>query len=153
MEKKSAYLGFIKNLEGQKRMSDVLLARTLLADIGGKGRVSDMIYSAYTKLQKLFPHDDEPHKQWSERRLKAWWNRETENVMHWQMVELFQAAAKAKEERELIEAARREHAEFIQKTTAIAAILERTDQAFHSDQIAALRQQSRGMGRPGNRGD
>ena len=139
MEKKSEYLDLMKHKKGRVEMSDVLLARALVQDIGGQGRVSEMLYSALKTLRQMFPHRDEPHKQWNERRLKAWWNKESENVMHWQMVELYQAAAKAKEERALLAAARREHAEFVAKTARLAALIEHQDEAFHSASIDALR--------------
>lgn len=146
MEKKSEYLDLMKHKKGRVEMSDVLLARALVQDIGGQGRVSEMLYSALKTLRQMFPHHEEPHKQWNERRLKAWWNRESENVMHWQMLELFEAAKKAKDERELLAAARREHAEFIAKTARIAALLEHQDEAFHSAQIEAMGQQCGRMG-------
>lgn len=123
-------------------MSDVLLARSLVQDIAGSGRVNEVLYAAYKKLQKMFPHDDEPHKKWTESRLKSWWYRESENVMHWQMCELYKAAAKAKEERALLTAARREHAEFIAKTARLRALLEFTDEAFHRNEIERLGQLS-----------
>lgn len=133
-----------KNHEGNQEygrgtvMSDVLLARSLVVDIGGGGRINEIIYSAFKKLQRMFPHEDEPHRRWTEKRLKSWWYRESENVMHWQMVELYQAAAKAKEERELLAAARREHAEFIAKTARLRSLLEHQDEAFHRTQIEGL---------------
>jgi len=123
-------------------VTDVVLARALVKDIGGHGRVNEMLYVAYKRLSKLFPHDDEPHKKWSERRLRGWWNRESENVMHWQMVELYKAAAKAKEERALIDAARSEHAEFIRKTAAISELLKHTDTDQIGAEIEALRKQN-----------
>lgn len=154
MENFSEYLELMKHKKGQVEMSDVLLARSLVRDIGGKENpVGVMLFEAFDKLRKMFPHNGEPHYQWTERRIKAWWNRETENVLHREMVELFEAAQKAKEERGLISAARREHADFIAKTARLAAILEHQDEAFHRNQIEALGQQSRGMGGTGNSGD
>ena len=134
-------------------MSDVILARSLVQDIGGPGRVNEVLYSAYKRLQKMFPHTKDYQNRWSEHRLRNWWYGRSTGVHHWQMVELYQAAAKAKEERALLAAARREHAEFIAKTARIAALLEHQDEAFHSAQIAALGQQSRGMGGARDRGD
>jgi hypothetical protein len=153
MEKKSEYLDFVKYRKGRTEMSDVLLARELVNDIGGSGRVNEIIYRALKALQKMFPHDDEPHKRWTERRLKSWWNRESENVMHWQMVELYQVAAKEKEERALLDAARREHAKFIEKTARLRAVLERQDEDFHSPQIEGLGSIMGRVDRPRNQGD
>lgn len=142
-----------KTEQGQKQMEDVVLAKGLIKDIGGSGYVSTMIGTACDKLRELFPHVGKPKRQWTERRLWMWWNEETEVVRFWQMTELYQAAARVKEERELLAAARREHAEFIAKTARIAALLEHQDEDFHSAQIAAMGQQSRGVGRAGNQGD
>lgn len=119
-------------------MSDVAIARSLIRDIGGSSSVNDMLYSANKLLSKLFPHNGDASLQWSERRLKRWWYRETEVVRHTQMMELYEAARKAKEERELIEKARREHAEFIARTASLKAMLERQDEDFHSPQIGGL---------------
>jgi hypothetical protein len=123
MEKKSRILDKAK--QGKcKQMSDVATANYLVRSIGGGGRVSDILYEAALKLQKLFPHKGEPKKQWTERRLKAWWNNETDVVRHWQMMELYAAAEAAKSEQELLRAARRDHAEFIEKTSRIRALAE-----------------------------
>ena len=69
------------------------------------------------------------------------------------MVELYEAAKRAKEDRELIAAARREHAEFIQKTARLAAMLEYQDTDFHCNQVEAIRGQSSRVDSSGNQGD
>lgn len=120
-------------------MSDVILARSFIQDIGGESRVNAMLYAAYKRLHKMFPHEAEPHRRWSEGRLRAWWYRQSENVTYSQMTELYQAAKKAKEERALLKAAREEHAEFVRKTARLAQFLEQQDEAFHRPQIDALR--------------
>lgn len=134
----------------RKQMSDVATANYLVRSIGGGGRVCDFIYHACEKLNEMFPHNGDASKQWTQRRLRGWWNNDSDKVLHWQMVELYEAAAKAKEESELIQAARRDHADFIAKTARIAALLEHQDEDFHRDQIAGIRQQSSRMGGPGN---
>lgn len=139
--------------KGKTVMEDVVLARGLIKDIGGTVKVAAMIGNACDLLRSYFPHDGEPRKQWTERRLWAWWSQTTDVVRHWQMVELYEVAAKTKEERELIAAARREHAEFMAKTARIASILEHQDEDFHRDQIAGIRQQSGRMGRAGTQGE
>jgi len=121
--------------------------------VGRDNPVGVMLYEAFKKLRKMFPHDDEPHKQWTERRLKSWWNRESENVMHWQMCELFETAKRDKEERVLIAAARREHAEFIAKTARLRSLLEHQDEDFHRTQIEGMGGQLGRVGMPGIDGD
>lgn len=148
MEKNSEHLEFLKYREGMKAMSDVALAKSLIKDIGGGGQVATMIFNAYTTLSRMFPQS-----QWTARRLKSWWNQETENVLHREMRELYQAAQTRKAEQELIREARNEHKEFLAKTARIAALLERQDPDFYRPQIEAMGEQSRGMGRPGNQGD
>ena len=144
--------GTNKNIEEKQKgrrkreMSDVALARSLVRDIGGPGRVNEVLYAAYKRLQRMFPHEQDNFNKWTENRLKGWWYGTSKHVYHWQMRELYEAAAKAKEERELVAAARKEHAEFIAKTARLAALLEHADEAFHSAQIEAMGQQSRRMG-------
>jgi hypothetical protein len=149
MEKISEHLDFLKYREGKTEMSDVAMAKELIRDIGGSGHVSTVLYSAYTTLSRMFPHRDDPRQQWTTRRLKSWWNSETENVLHREMRELYEAARARKAEEELIREARNEHRKFIEKTTAIAALLERQDEAFHGAHLEALGEQLRRMGLPG----
>jgi hypothetical protein len=125
--------------KGQKSMEDVVQAQGFIRDIGGPGKVGAMIGNACDYLTKLFPHQGEPRKQWTERRLWEWWCNRSDVVRHWQMMELYRAAEIKKQERQLLEAARREHAEFIAKTANLAALLEHQDEAFNSPQIEALR--------------
>lgn len=140
--------------KGQKTMDDVMQAKDFIRDIGGpEKKVSAIIGQAAYCLKQMFPHHGEPRKQWTERRLWEWWNKQSELVRHWQMVELYRAAEAKKQERELLEAARRSHAEFIARTARLAALLEYQDSDFNRDQIAALREQNGRMGRPGNQGD
>jgi hypothetical protein len=153
MEKKSEHLDFLKYREGKKEMSDVAMAKDLIRDIGGPGHVATVIYNTYTTLSRMFPHRDDPKKQWTARRIKSWWNGETENVQYREMRELFQAAQVKKAEQALIREARNEHKQFLAKTAAIAALLERQDPDFFGPQIEGLGKQSRGMDRARNQGD
>lgn len=139
--------------KGQKTMDDALQAQGYIRDIGGPGRPTVIISIAAEVLDKLFPHKDEPKKQWTERRLWEWWSNRSDVVRHWQMCELHRAAETKKQERVLIDAARREHAEFIARTTRLAEMLERQDEAFHSAQIEGLRRQSCRVDRSGNQGE
>lgn len=152
MEKKSEHLDFLKYREGKKEMSDVAMAKDLIRDIGGPGHVATVIYNTYTTLSRMFPHRDDPKKQWTARRIKSWWNGETENVQYREMRELFQAAQVKKAEQALIREARNEHKQFLAKTAAIAALLERQDPDFHSAQVDALRGSLGSLDRPGNEG-
>ncbi|OMQ42042.1 hypothetical protein [Ensifer sp. 1H6] len=130
MEKKSGFLEKLK--QGKcKDMSDVATANYLIRSIGGGGRVGDILFEAAGILKKLFPHKGDPKKQWTERRLKAWWNNETDVVRHWQMMELYAAAEAVKDENELLRAARREHADFIEKTSRIRALAELAETDGH----------------------
>lgn len=114
-----------KNKQGKQMIAatlhqdDVRQVRFLMRTIGGDGRVNDFIYRVFKVMTALFPHEGDPKKQWTERRLKAWWNNETDVVRHWQMMELFAASEAVKSEREMLNAARKEHAEFIQKTARL----------------------------------
>lgn len=126
------------NTEGQKQMSDVAMARSYVADIGGSTRVKVMLANAYDRLNELFPHKHDPENGWTERRLRAFWNQEAATVQFREMVELHRAAEKAKAERELIKKARKEHAEFIEKTARLRSLLEHQDQDFHGPQIEGM---------------
>lgn len=123
---------------GKKQMSDVALARSYVADIGGAGKVQTILYAAYSQLVRMFPHEEEPKWQWTERRVRSFWNQEAAYVEFREMRELHAAAAKAKEERELLQQARKEHAAFIEKTASYRALLERSDPDFHCVEIERL---------------
>ncbi|RUU79992.1 hypothetical protein [Mesorhizobium sp. M7A.F.Ca.MR.362.00.0.0] len=122
----------------KKQMSDVALARSYVADIGGRGKVKAILNAAYDRLADMFPHRGEPGHQWTERRVRAFWYGEAAYVEFREMKELHTAAAKAKEERELLQKARKEHAAFIEKTASYRALLERTDEDFYRPEIEGL---------------
>lgn len=107
-----------------KRMSDVAMAREYVADIGGRGKGSTIVQ-------------------------RSFWERDAAHVKYREMVELHRAAEVAKAERELIALARKEHAEFIAKTTSIRALLERQDEDFHRPSIEGLRGVASGVDRTG----
>jgi hypothetical protein len=140
------------NTDGS-HMSDVAMARDYIADIGGAGQVKSIIHRAYSRLAEMFPHEDAPANRWTERRVRAFWNQEAAIVQFREMVELHRAAEKAKAERELLRKAREDHAAFIKKTAALRALLEHTDEAFFSDQIAGIRSGLGGVDRPGTEGE
>lgn len=129
-------------------MSDVEMARGYVLDIGGKTSVQVMLARAFTTLAEMFPHKTDPKNQWTERRLKSFWWRDAATVQFREMLELHAAAAKAKEERELLQKARKEHAAFIEKTASYRALLERTDEDFFSDEIERLGCRSGGVDLP-----
>ena len=125
MEENPEYTG--KRKQGVKRkgeqMSDVATANFLVEQIGGKRRINEMLYAAFRELSRRFPHREDPHNKWTERRLRGWWNGESESVKHFQMMELFETA-------EAIRAARKEHEEYKAKTARLV-------------QMAALRKASK----------
>lgn len=123
---------------GSSEMTDLVLASSYIADIGGPGKVKTILGTAYDCLAKMFPHEDEPDWQWTERRVRAFWNKEAAYVEFREMRELHTAAAKAKEERELLQKARKEHAAFIEKTASYRALLEGTDEDFYRPEIEGL---------------
>lgn len=109
-----------------EQMSDVATANFLVEQIGGTRRVNEMLYAAFRELSKRFPHRDDPHNKWTERRLRGWWNRESEVVKHFQMMELFTTA-------EAIRAARKEHAEYIAKTSRLRQMAQLRAKGGHRD--------------------
>jgi hypothetical protein len=131
----------------KKQMSDIEMARGYVLDIGGRTSVQVMLARAYTTLAEMFPHKDDPKNQWTERRVKSFWWRDAATVQFREMLELHRAAEKAKEERELLQKARKEHAAFIEKTASYRALLERTDQDFFGGEIERLGSQLGGMDR------
>jgi hypothetical protein len=90
-------------------MSDVATANFLIEEIGDKRHIGDMLHTAWRELSRRFPHREDPENRWTERRLKAWRNNESNVVKHFQMVELFETA-------EALRKARAEHAEYKAKT-------------------------------------
>lgn len=100
-----------------RKMDDVATANFLIQEIGTKRHIGDMFRTACRELRARFPHRDDPHNQWTERRLRGWWNNESQTVKHFQMVELFETA-------EALRAARNEHAEYIAKTSRLRRMAE-----------------------------
>lgn len=122
-----------------KRMSDVAMARDYVGLIGGApGKGNAIIAAAHAWLTKLFPHEEEPKWQWTQRRVRSFWERDAALVEYREMVELHHTAEHVKAERILIEAARKEHAAFIAKTASLRALLEHQDEAFHRPSIEGL---------------
>ena len=111
--------GKLKTKQGvSKKMDDVATANFLVSEIAyGKRNVGDMLHTAWKELSKRFPHRDEPEKRWTERRLRGWWNNESQIVRHYQMVELYDTA-------EALRKARDEHAEYRAKTARLRQMAE-----------------------------
>lgn len=103
--------------EERKQMSDVATANFLVEQIGGKRHIGEMLRTAWKELSKRYPHRDDPENKWTERRLKAWRNNESQIVKHFQMMELFETA-------EHLRRARDEHAEYRAKTARIRQMAE-----------------------------
>jgi hypothetical protein len=140
------------NTDKKMSVSDVALARSYVADIGGAGKVKAILGNTYSRLVSMFPHKNEPDWQWTERRVRSFWNGEAAYVEFREMRELHAAAAKAKEERELLQKARKEHAAFIEKTASLRALLEHADEAFHRPSIEGLGGITGGVDRTGTEG-
>jgi hypothetical protein len=101
-----------------ERMDDVATANFLVSEIAyGKRHIGDMFRAACRELRSRFPHRDDPENQWTERRLRGWWNKESRIVKHFQMVELYETA-------EALRRARDEHAEYRAKTQRIRQMAE-----------------------------
>ena len=109
--KSPEYSGKLKYVKSEK-MDDVATANFLIEEIGGKRHVGDMLRTACKELRARFPHRKDPENQWTERRLRGWWNKESRVVKHFQMVELYMTAEELRE-------ARKEHAEYRAKTAHI----------------------------------
>ncbi len=92
-----------------RRMDDVATANFLVEEIGARRHIGDMFRTACKELRKRFPHHEDPENQWTERRLRGWWNNESRTVRHFQMVELYETA-------EALRNARDSHAEYKAKT-------------------------------------
>jgi len=92
-----------------ERMDDVATANFLVEEIGARRHIGDMFRTACRELRARFPHREDPENQWTERRLRGWWNNESRIVKHFQMVELYETA-------EALRNARDAHAEYKAKT-------------------------------------
>lgn len=106
-------------------MSDVAMARSYVEQIGGGGNVQTMLRRVYEFLARMFPHEKDPKEQWTERRVRSFWNEEAATVQYREMVELHRAAEEARAERARLKLARERHAAFIEETVAYRAFLER----------------------------
>lgn len=130
----------------ERKMSDVALAREYVADIGGKGRVKQIIGNCFDALNRKFPKAG-----WTERRVRSFWNGEAATVSFSEMLQLHKTAEAVKVEQELIRQARREHAEFKERTARLASLLERQDEDFHRESVEGLHSGMGGMDRPRDR--
>lgn len=99
----------------REQMSDVATANFLVEQIGGGRRVNEMFRAACRELSRRFPHRKDPENKWTERRLRGWWNNESQTVRHFQMMELYETA-------EAVRKARDEHAEFKAKTARLREV-------------------------------
>jgi hypothetical protein len=127
------------NAERPAPMSDVALAKNLVAEIAGdcwdgKGDMLDRVYRA---IDKYFREQKQPHS-WTPRRVRAFWHREAAGVRYHEMIELATVAAAVKIERDQRKEARKSHAEFIARTARLATALAVSDQEFHRDAIEAF---------------
>lgn len=109
------------NAEERQHMSDVAMAREYVAEIGGSTQAKIAIATAFEWLERLFPHKGEPKNQWTERRVRSFWNEEAALVQFREMVELHRAAEAARAERAKKEA-RKKHAAYREETARLAAV-------------------------------
>lgn len=110
----------------RKKMSDVATANFLVEEIGDRRHIGDMLRTACRELRIRFPHWEDPENQWTERRLRGWWNKENKTVKHFQMVELFETA-------EALKNAREAHAEYKAKTEHLRQMAQLRSAALHRD--------------------
>lgn len=110
----------------RKKMDDVATANFLIEEIGARRHIGDMFRTACRELRTRFPHREDPENQWTERRLRGWWNNESRTVKHFQMVELYETA-------EALRNARDAHAEYKAKTAALRQMAELRASARHRD--------------------
>jgi hypothetical protein len=96
----------------RKKMSDVATANFLIEEIGARRHIGDMFRTACRELRARYPHREDPENQWTERRLRGWWNNESRTVKHFQMMELFETAEQLKKARDA-------HAEYKAKTASL----------------------------------
>lgn len=128
------------NAERPAPMSDVALAKNLVAEIAGDcwGGKADMIDRVYDTIDQYFREMGRPVHHWTRRRVRAFWHREAAGVRYHEMVELATVAAAAKRYRAEEEAkhqARKDHAEFVARTARMATALAVSDEEFHRDAI------------------
>ncbi len=110
------------------KMDDVATANFLIAEIGSRRHIGDMFRAACRELRSRFPHRDDPENQWTERRLRGWWNNESRTVKHFQMLELFETA-------EAVRKARDEHAEYKAKTERLRQMAKFRSTALNRDVV------------------
>lgn len=110
----------------RKKMDDVATANFLIEEIGARRHIGDMFRTACRELRARFPHRDDPENQWTERRLRGWWNNESRTVKHFQMMELYETAEQLKKARDA-------HAEYKAKTASLRQMAELRASAVHRD--------------------
>lgn len=123
----------------ERKMSDVALARNLVAEIAGhswQGK-GDMIDRVYTAIDEHFRELKQPHS-WTRRRVRAFWHREAAGVRYHEMIELARVAAAEKAKRERLEEAKKDHADFVTRTARMATALAVQDEEFHREAIEAF---------------
>lgn len=107
------------NAGGRQQMSDVAMARGYVAEIGNSTQAKVAIATTLKWLMRLFPHKDNPKNQWTERRVRSFWNEEAALVQFREMVELHRAAEAARDERAK-QKARKQHAAYREETARLA---------------------------------
>lgn len=120
-------------------LSSTKIARGLIADIGehcwdGRGNMLTRVYRAIREHLKDLPRDDT--RRWSQRRVRAFWERETDNIRFNEVVQLAYVAERVKEQRQGRDD---ENADYIQQISALADALLHKDAHLDSRDVEALR--------------
>lgn len=118
---------------------DVAIARGLIKEIaghcwGGKGDMVDRVYDA---IDDHFRRQRRRHS-WTRRRVRSFWHLEAAGVRFHEMIELAAVAVAAHANRDRLEEARKDHAEFVTRAARMATALAVQDQEFHRDAIDAF---------------
>lgn len=137
-------MGKLPAFTGEKKMSDITMARSFVEEIGEysthrRGNLIDRVYDACSAYAERFrrakPHaNDDEVPSFTHRRIRSFWNREAAGVNYSEMVWLADVARQEKQLAERINQERAHHAQFISETLRMAALLQGADPDFMGGQ-------------------
>ena len=137
----------------QKHMSDLAIAKSLFEEINGgrPGGVKAMLNRVHDALKDAHKSrvGEARLRPWTHRKIRGIQNNEA-SIKYYEMMELAEAAATEKQERESLTHARNKHASFIANANRMRAHLIETDPDFHSNDIARLGRVISRVGGTGN---
>lgn len=150
MEKTPAYTG-----EG--KMSDIAMARGFVEQIGDhaqhrRGNLIDRVYDACASYANRFRKNNPNSNDvpsFTHRRIRSFWNQEAAIVSFSEMVWLADIAEEEKRLAERIKQERKHHAQFIAKTTRMAALLEGGNADRMGGQVQDVGSRASGVDRAG----